>query len=185
MKAAPRLPHGGATSPLQSSCDFSLDATAIPGINAAQRADLESLRQALTTFYSLCSFMSTHADTVAAASFTQLAEDARSILLTHEVAASRQQFPHVVVKSNVADLAAALRSDNGATACSVNWGPPALANCIRNLLCPVGLFLFAWISDEFAAPLLASAYAFTQSHESFNTAFCRVLLILGRYSFCP
>ena len=151
-----------------SSCDFSLDANAIPGITAAQRADLESLRQALSIFYSLCSFISPHADTVAAESFTQLAEDARSVLLTHEVAASRQPFQPVAAKSNVADLAAALKSENGATACSVNWGPPASANCIRNLLCPVGLFLFAWIGDEFAAPMLALAYAFTQSHESFN-----------------
>ena len=156
-----------------SSCDFSLDANAIPGITAAQRADLESLRQALSIFFSLCSFISTHADAVTAESFNQLAEDARSILLTHEVAASRQPFQPVVAKSNVADLAAALKSENGATACSVNWGPPASANCIRNLLCPVGLFLLAWIGDEFAAPMLALAYAFTQSHESFNIAFLK------------
>ena len=156
-----------------AGCDFTLDDSAIPGITAAQRSDLECFRQALAIFYTLCSLLAANAEAVALASFTQLSEDARSILLTYEVDTPRQPFQSLQAKSNVADLAAALKPENGSTICSANWGPPAAAACIRNLLCPIGLFLFVWLGDEFAAPMLSLAYAFTQSHESFNIAFLK------------
>ena len=156
-----------------SGCDFSLDACVIPGFTALARSDVELFRQVLSMYFTICALLARKADTIVGELFTRWSEDARAILMSSEVEAHRQPFNPLVKKGHVADLAAALSTDNGSNLCKVNWGPPVGASCIRNLLCPAGLVVLAWLGDEYAAPILSLIYAFAESHRAFNIAFVK------------
>ena len=138
-----------------SGCDFILDACVIPGFAALARSDGELFRQVLSMYFTICALLARKADTIVGELFTRWSEDARAILMSSEVEAHRQSFNPLVKKGHVADLAAALSTDNGSNLCQVNWGPPVGASCVRNFLCPAGLVVLAWLGDEYAAPILS------------------------------
>ena len=95
--------------------------------------------------------------------------------MSSEVEAHRQseEFNPLVKKGHVADSTAALSTDYGSNQRTVHWSPPVGASCIRNLLCPAGLVVLAWLGDEHAGPILSLIYAFAESHRSFNIAFVK------------
>ena len=96
-------------------------------------------RLVLSMYFTIYALLARKPDTIVGELFTRWSEDARAILMSSEVEAHRQPFNPLVKKGHVADLATALRTDNGSNLCKVNWGPPVGASCIRNLLCPAGL----------------------------------------------
>ena len=156
-----------------SGCDLSLDACVIPGFNAFARSEVELFRQVLSMYFTICPLLARKADTIVGELFTRWSEDSRAIIMSSKVEAHRQPFNPLVKKGHVADLAAALSTDHGSNLCKVNWGPPVGASCIKNLLCPAGLVVLAWLGDEHAAPILSLMYAFAESHRAFNIAFVK------------
>ena len=110
-------------------------------------------------YLTICAILARKVDTVIGELFARWSEDARALPMSSEIEAHRQPFKPLVMKGHVADLTAALSTDQGLNLCKDNWGPPVGASCIRNLLCLAGLIVLAWLGDEHAAAMLSVIYA--------------------------